>query len=185
MADLWWWLRKRKVNANAQIYTRPSTMPALNIGHVQHQTRRDESSSWPFADYPRRTPCIKECPDGYNSFPPRVVSLVQSSPYKYALSLTFLKRDSFHPALLMSWLRRILGFPGIPLLSPRPFFVRPMAPLIIPSAVVIEEEGLPHYKLEHVYPVKIGDILQSRYKIIMKLGYGGNSTVWLARDLYR
>ena len=33
-----------------------------------------------------------------------------------------------------------------------------------------------------LHPIHIGDILNNRYKILHKLGYGGSSTVWLARD---
>ncbi|KAI1914233.1 hypothetical protein LOZ65_005679 [Ophidiomyces ophidiicola] len=47
----------------------------------------------------------------------------------------------------------------------------------------VEEEKLPTYKLEHYYPVKLGQILQDRYQIVGKVGYGGSSTVWLSRDL--
>lgn len=43
----------------------------------------------------------------------------------------------------------------------------------------------PRFKHEWAYPVKIGDVLQNRYEIITKVGYGGCSTVWLARDLNR
>jgi serine/threonine-protein kinase SRPK3 len=46
----------------------------------------------------------------------------------------------------------------------------------------IEEIEL--YKPDGFHPVSIGDIYANgRYKILHKLGYGGSSTVWLARDL--
>ena len=32
------------------------------------------------------------------------------------------------------------------------------------------------------YPVKIGQVIQNRYRVIEKLGYGTSSTVWLCRD---
>lgn len=47
----------------------------------------------------------------------------------------------------------------------------------------LEEEKLPWYSEDHLYPVKIGDVFRSRYQVIGKLGYGGYSTVWLGRDL--
>ena len=46
----------------------------------------------------------------------------------------------------------------------------------------IEEIQL--YQPDGFQPVSIGDIYANgRYKILHKLGYGGSSTVWLARDL--
>lgn len=50
-------------------------------------------------------------------------------------------------------------------------------------AVPIEEELLPDYIAEIYYPVRIGEVLNGRYQVVCKLGYGTTSTVWLARDL--
>lgn len=50
-------------------------------------------------------------------------------------------------------------------------------------AVPIEEELLPEYIAEMYYPVRIGEVLNGRYQVVCKLGYGTTSTVWLARDL--
>ena len=47
---------------------------------------------------------------------------------------------------------------------------------------LIEEETLPHYRPEQFYPVDIGELLNSRYKVLGKLGYGAYSTVWLCHD---
>jgi hypothetical protein len=33
------------------------------------------------------------------------------------------------------------------------------------------------------YPVRIGEIFDSRYKVVGKLGYGAYSTVWLCRNV--
>lgn len=46
----------------------------------------------------------------------------------------------------------------------------------------IEEQALPFYYEKDYYPVKIGQFLNDRYRIIAKLGYGAYSTVWLASD---
>ncbi|RPD55439.1 putative CDK4/6 [Lentinus tigrinus ALCF2SS1-7] len=54
---------------------------------------------------------------------------------------------------------------------------------LIESSQLIEEESLPWYDPRDFYPVRIGDVFQSRYQVIGKLGYGGYSTVWLCRDL--
>ena len=48
---------------------------------------------------------------------------------------------------------------------------------------VIEEERLPGYRAEEFFPVRLGDIYQSRYRVVAKLGFGTASTVWLCRDL--
>lgn len=46
------------------------------------------------------------------------------------------------------------------------------------------EEKLSRYKPGGYHPVHLGDLFKDgRYKIINKLGFGGFSTVWLARDL--
>ncbi|KAH9995941.1 kinase-like domain-containing protein [Xylariaceae sp. FL0662B] len=47
----------------------------------------------------------------------------------------------------------------------------------------IEEEDLPGYKAEHYYPVRLGEVFKSRYQVLLKLGYGTASTIWLCRDL--
>ncbi|KGO74117.1 hypothetical protein PITC_021750 [Penicillium italicum] len=46
----------------------------------------------------------------------------------------------------------------------------------------IEEQSLPFYHRKRYYPVEIGQILNNRYRIIAKIGYGAYSTVWLAYD---
>lgn len=43
-------------------------------------------------------------------------------------------------------------------------------------------EDLEKYQPGGYHPVCIGDVLEGRYRVIHKLGYGGYSTVWLARD---
>jgi hypothetical protein len=49
---------------------------------------------------------------------------------------------------------------------------------------LIEEETNPNYKPEHWYPARLGEVLNHRYEILVKLGYGMTATVWLARDLH-
>lgn len=44
-------------------------------------------------------------------------------------------------------------------------------------------ENLEKYEPGGYHPIMIGDTLQERYQIVDKLGFGGYSTVWLARDL--
>lgn len=45
-------------------------------------------------------------------------------------------------------------------------------------------ETLEEYQPGGYHPIMVGDVLHSRYHITDKLGFGGYSTVWLARDTY-
>ncbi|EPQ55006.1 kinase-like protein [Gloeophyllum trabeum ATCC 11539] len=56
---------------------------------------------------------------------------------------------------------------------------------LLGSDVPVEEEGSPNYNPRHFYPTRLGEVLQDSYEVVAKLGFGGNSTVWLARDLLR
>ncbi|KAH9207011.1 kinase-like domain-containing protein [Leptodontidium sp. 2 PMI_412] len=69
------------------------------------------------------------------------------------------------------------------------FRIAPTAPLetstILPPEPAIEEEQIPDYNPHHFYPANPGEVLNKRYKTIVKLGWGSCSTVWLARDVSR
>lgn len=54
---------------------------------------------------------------------------------------------------------------------------------LIDEKFPVEEETLPEYNPDHFYPVKLGEVLNDRYQVVAKLGYGSSSTIWLARDL--
>jgi len=56
-------------------------------------------------------------------------------------------------------------------------------PEIIEKTLRLEEEETPYYDPNHFYPVRLGQILNGRYQVATKLGYGTSSTVWLVRDL--
>ncbi|CAI7617778.1 unnamed protein product [Penicillium discolor] len=45
-------------------------------------------------------------------------------------------------------------------------------------------ETLEEYQPGGYHPIMVGDVLHNRYHIADKLGFGGYSTVWLARDTY-
>jgi len=53
----------------------------------------------------------------------------------------------------------------------------------IDEDIKIEEETIPLYVADRYYPVRIGEVFNSRYQVVGKLGYGTTSTVWLCRDL--
>lgn len=46
-----------------------------------------------------------------------------------------------------------------------------------------EDEGIDDYKKGGYHPVYVGEILNGRYVILQKLGWGHFSTVWLSRDI--
>lgn len=52
-----------------------------------------------------------------------------------------------------------------------------------PSNLLYTQENMSKYRPGGFHPIRLGDTLQDgRYKIYHKLGWGGFSTVWLARD---
>lgn len=52
------------------------------------------------------------------------------------------------------------------------------------SGIIQPREWLVEYEPEGMHPVTLGDTFNDgRYRIEDKLGYGGYSTVWLARDI--
>ncbi|KAJ8183888.1 hypothetical protein LV157_005836 [Aspergillus fumigatus] len=61
----------------------------------------------------------------------------------------------------------------------------PIPAKLLPPADLVEEEHTPHYKSQHFYPVRLYEILDNRYQIVAKIGWGTSSTVWLARDLHQ
>lgn len=50
---------------------------------------------------------------------------------------------------------------------------------VLPSDLEIDEEM---HELSRYYPAKIGDVIEDRYQIVGKLGFGVGSTVWLANE---
>jgi serine/threonine-protein kinase SRPK3 len=55
----------------------------------------------------------------------------------------------------------------------------------LPLDIPIEEERRKDYDPRHFYPVKLGEIFHDKYEVVVKVGFGGGSTVWLARNLQR
>ncbi|KAL4787454.1 kinase-like domain-containing protein [Aspergillus varians] len=63
-------------------------------------------------------------------------------------------------------------------------FSNPNFGLVAPGQK-IEEETFPDYLASRYYPIQIGEVIQDRYQVVGKLGFGVTSTVWLARDMDR
>ena len=55
----------------------------------------------------------------------------------------------------------------------------------IPQHELVDEEFSPGYSPKHYYPAKPGEVLADHYQLLVKIGWGGGSTVWLARDVAR
>ncbi|EFW20822.1 hypothetical protein CPSG_02665 [Coccidioides posadasii str. Silveira] len=53
------------------------------------------------------------------------------------------------------------------------------------SPFIREEDQNPDYDPRKYYPARVGETISRRYRIISKLGWGANSTVWLAKDTTR
>ncbi len=92
-------------------------------------------------------------------------------------------RLSLYSRVLTS--RSIMASPKAPspvtLLPPREF---PSSGFeVIDPSQRVEEERLPFYHPDEYYPMRIGAVIQDRYQVVAKLGYGMTSTVWLCHDL--
>ena len=51
--------------------------------------------------------------------------------------------------------------------------------------VLLEEETLPTYRAIDHYPVRMNEVINKKYRVVSKLGFGVSSTVWLAQDITR
>ncbi|PKY02286.1 kinase-like protein [Aspergillus campestris IBT 28561] len=76
--------------------------------------------------------------------------------------------------------------PSIPRLSAlfrkKPFPIPSPGPSLPPS-IPVDEEISPVYNSKNFYPAKPGEVFADRYQILVKVGWGASSTVWLAREL--
>ncbi|KAL4782801.1 kinase-like domain-containing protein [Aspergillus varians] len=55
----------------------------------------------------------------------------------------------------------------------------------IPQQELVDEEVCPDYNSANFYPAKPGELLAKRFQLLVKIGWGSQSTVWLARDISR
>ncbi|OJJ52302.1 hypothetical protein ASPSYDRAFT_164905 [Aspergillus sydowii CBS 593.65] len=49
----------------------------------------------------------------------------------------------------------------------------------------VDEEVCPDYNSANFYPAKPGEVLSKKFQLLVKIGWGSQSTVWLARDISR
>ncbi|OBT61314.1 hypothetical protein VE03_09523 [Pseudogymnoascus sp. 23342-1-I1] len=54
---------------------------------------------------------------------------------------------------------------------------------VLDDAYLLEEETFTWYTPDDFYHVRIGEVFQSKYQVLGKLGFGSLSTAWLCRDL--
>ncbi|RAK95101.1 putative serine/threonine-protein kinase [Aspergillus ibericus CBS 121593] len=55
----------------------------------------------------------------------------------------------------------------------------------IPQQELVDEEICPDYDPANCYPAKPGEVLAEKFQLLTKIGWGSQSTVWLARDISR
>jgi len=58
-------------------------------------------------------------------------------------------------------------------------------PESLPLDIPVDEENVPGYRPQYFYHANPGDVLNRRYELKAKIGWGSSSTVWLARDTHR
>lgn len=78
---------------------------------------------------------------------------------------------------LRAWLKGFFQRP------PWPVIVFPNKDFEIVDEPLLQEESMDGFSSGEYYPMVIGDVLDSRYQVVGKLGFGVSSTVWLARDM--
>jgi serine/threonine-protein kinase SRPK3 len=99
-----------------------------------------------------------------------------STSYPFLGNLT--SALTFTMASLLRGIRRfVLHSPSLPRK------VRSSGFAILEPSIKIEEENMPAYDRGLFHPVRIGEVFNSRYQVLTKIGFGANSTVWLCRDL--
>lgn len=78
---------------------------------------------------------------------------------------------------LRTWLKSLFQRP------PWPVIVFPNKDFENVEEPLLQEEAMEGFSSGEYYPMVIGDVLDSRYQVVGKLGFGVSSTVWLARDM--
>ncbi|KKZ60947.1 hypothetical protein EMCG_04420 [[Emmonsia] crescens] len=55
----------------------------------------------------------------------------------------------------------------------------------VPQQELVDEEVCPDYNPATFYPAKPAEVLAQKFQLLVKIGWGSQSTVWLARDISR
>lgn len=55
----------------------------------------------------------------------------------------------------------------------------------IPQQELVDEEICPDFNPANFYPAKPGEVLANKFQLLVKIGWGSQSIVWLARDISR
>ncbi|KAL4986570.1 protein kinase [Aspergillus falconensis] len=63
--------------------------------------------------------------------------------------------------------------------------VPPNAEPPVPQHEPVDEELCPGYNSANFYPANPGEVLAEKFQLLVKIGWGSQSTVWLARDISR
>lgn len=82
---------------------------------------------------------------------------------------------------MMRSLRRVMTRPLVALQKKPLSLPSPLPGL--PQDVAVDEEICPRYDLKKFYPARPGEVLNNRYQILVKVGWGTSSTTWFARDM--
>lgn len=106
------------------------------------------------------------------------------SPFSTSLSRTLFSAASKLPATSIRSLRiRAVMFSKLLAWNGRSFAQATAAPKSLPSDIPIEEELIPGYDPKRFYHPNPGEILDGRFELKAKIGWGTTSTVWLAQDV--
>ncbi|KAI5459396.1 putative serine/threonine-protein kinase [Mariannaea sp. PMI_226] len=94
---------------------------------------------------------------------------------------------SHSPIFSTTHARLFLNMPFRPLVSSilgrtKSTSLSSQAPETLPIDIPVDEENAPRYDPEAFYPANPGDVLNDKFELLAKLGWGTSSTVWLAHN---
>lgn len=90
---------------------------------------------------------------------------------------------SFRTPLWRVFKRMFSSLAGVPRLRTKFPTSSSPPPEIIPADVLVDEEIVPGYDSKAFYLAHPGELLDGRYELKTKVGWGSSPTVWLAEDI--